>query len=80
MTRRLRRHRSSRTEAVEAITDFLDMGGYAAFVWPALGLTAGILIAMAVASARRLRASEAALQAAEQAGGRRRRPRGGAGQ
>ncbi len=53
------------------------MGGYAAFVWPALGLTAVILIAMAVASTRQLRASEAALRTAEQAGGGRRRTRGG---
>jgi heme exporter protein D len=65
---------------VEAITDFLNMGGYAAFVWPALGLTAVILIAMAVTSTRQLRANEAALHTAEQAGGRRRRSRNEAGQ
>jgi len=52
------------------------MGGYAAFVWPALGLTAVILIAMAVSSTRQLRTNEAALQAAEQASGRRRRSGG----
>ncbi len=64
---------SNKAEAVEDITTFLDMGGYAAFVWPALGLTAVILIAMAVTSTRQLRANEAALQMAEKAGGRRRR-------
>lgn len=44
---------------------FLDMGGYAAFVWPSLGVAAVILLAMAVTSLRGLRASEAALRAAE---------------
>ena len=63
---------------MEEITNFLNMGGYAAFVWPALGLTAVILIAMAVTSTRQLRANEAALQTAEQSGGRRRRAGGGA--
>ena len=58
---------------MEAVTNFLNMGGYAAFVWPALGLTAFILIAMAVASTRQLRATEAALRIAEESGGRRRR-------
>jgi heme exporter protein D len=63
---------------VEKITIFLNMGGYAAFVWPALGLTAFILIVMAASSMRQLRANEAALQTAEKAnGGRRRRGRGG---
>ena len=60
---------------MDNITNFLSMGGYAAFVWPALGLTAAILIIMAVTSTRQLRANEAALQLAEKAGGRRRRPR-----
>lgn len=63
---------------MEAVTNFLNMGGYAAFVWPALGLTAVILIAMAVTGTRRLRAGEAALQTAEKTGGRRRRSGSGA--
>ncbi|MCZ6509434.1 MAG: heme exporter protein CcmD [Alphaproteobacteria bacterium] len=65
---------------MEDITTFLNMGGYAAFVWPALGLTAVILILMAVTSTRQLRANEAALQAAEKAGGRHRRSSGSADQ
>jgi heme exporter protein CcmD len=52
------------------------MGGYAAFVWPALGLTAVILITMAVTSTRQLRANEAALHMAEESSGRRRRRSG----
>ena len=59
---------------MEAVTTFLNMGGYAVFVWPALGLTAVILIAMAVTSTRQLRANEAALHLAEETSGRRRRP------
>jgi heme exporter protein D len=62
---------------METVTNFLNMGGYAAFVWPALGLTAVILIAMAVFSTRQLRANEATLHAAERAGSRRWRPDGG---
>ena len=60
---------------MESITTFLNMGGHAAFVWPALGLTAVILIVMAVTSTRQLRANETALESAEKAGGRRRRRR-----
>lgn len=41
------------------------MGGHAAFVWPALGVAAVILLVMTVASLRGLRASEAALRGAE---------------
>lgn len=61
---------------MNAITNFLNMGGYAAFVWPALGLTAVILITMAVTSIRQMRVNEATLRMAEQSGGRRRRRSG----
>ncbi|MBL8806137.1 MAG: heme exporter protein CcmD [Rhodospirillales bacterium] len=47
---------------------FLDMGGYAAFVWPAWLLSAAILVAVSVSSVRRLRALERELAEAE--GGR----------
>ena len=42
--------------------DLLHMGGDAAFVWPAYGVAALILIAFAVLSWRRLRAAERALE------------------
>jgi heme exporter protein D len=45
---------------------FFDMGGYAAFVWPAYALTAAILVAIAVGSWRRLRALERELADAEE--------------
>jgi heme exporter protein D len=32
----------------EAVNEFLNMGGYARFVWPAYGLTAAVLIANVV--------------------------------
>jgi len=63
---------------VEDITAFLNMGGLAAFVWPALAIATVILAVMAVASIRRLRHSENALRAAE-ANAPARRNRDGAG-
>ena len=57
---------------MERVGIFLEMGGYAAYVWPALGLTVVILVAMAVASIGRMRAAERALDDAEQRFGRRR--------
>jgi heme exporter protein D len=58
---------------VEALGDFLDMGGYAPFVWGAYGFCAVVLIAMLVQSWRRLRANEATLRRIEAARPRRRR-------
>lgn len=56
------------------MNEFLNMGGYAAYIWPALGFAALVLVIMTFASIAKLRASEAALRAAEaQAPQRRRR-------
>lgn len=42
------------------MSEFLDMGGYAAFVWPSYGLSALVLIGVLVISLRqRRRALEA---------------------
>ena len=46
---------------MERITTFLEMGGYAAFVWPALGLTAIVLVALVWISLREVNAAEAEL-------------------
>jgi heme exporter protein D len=43
------------------MAEFLAMGGYAAFVWPAYALTAAVLGGLAVASWRKLKAAERAL-------------------
>lgn len=57
-----------------SLENFLAMGGYGAFVWPAFGLTAIVMVYFAVASLRTLRQRERALQALEaQAGSRPRR-------
>lgn len=44
---------------------FLAMGGYAAYVWPALALSAVVMIGCLVLSLRSLRAREATLAALE---------------
>ena len=44
---------------------FFEMGGYAAFVWPAYALTAAVLGGLAAASWRRLKAAERALAGSE---------------
>ena len=47
---------------------FLEMGGYAAYVWPAYGVTAAVLIGLLVASLRSLRRAEAELAGLERPG------------
>jgi len=37
------------------LEEFLAMGGYAAYVWPAIGLTLVVLLGFVVTSLRRLR-------------------------
>ena len=44
---------------------FFEMGGYAAFVWPAFGGAAAIMVALLLLSIRAMRAREAALRALE---------------
>ena len=45
------------------MTEFFNMGGYAAFVWPALGLTALVMATLYIQSYTSLRAREAELEA-----------------
>ncbi|HSC47614.1 MAG TPA: heme exporter protein CcmD [Gammaproteobacteria bacterium] len=40
---------------MNSLQDFLHMGGYAVYVWPAYGLAALVMIANAVLPLRRLR-------------------------
>jgi heme exporter protein D len=58
---------------MESIATFLDMGGYAAFVWPCFGLTALVLGWIFVASHRELKARERRLEELRAASPRRRR-------
>lgn len=41
---------------MSSLQEFLTMGGYSAYVWPAYGLAALVMVVNAVAPARRLRA------------------------
>jgi len=58
---------------MERIVDFLAMGGYAGFVWPAFAVTFLVVIVLAVASRRALNRAEARLAALEAARPARRR-------
>lgn len=58
---------------MEAVVEFLAMGGHAAYIWPAFGLTAVVMIGLLVASLRALkreRATLVSLEAARPAGRR----------
>lgn len=44
------------------INSYLDMGGYAAYVWPAYGLAAIVMVGLLLTSLRSLRAREAELK------------------
>ena len=46
---------------MDRLATFLDMGGYAGFVWPALALTAAVLIGLLWVSLRQVNAAEADL-------------------
>ncbi len=47
----------------DSIQTFLDMGGYAGFVWPAYFLAVMILVGLLVSSLVRLRKAKAQLEA-----------------
>ncbi len=47
------------------MSEFFAMGGYAAYVWPAYGVAAAVLIGLWLASVRALKVREADVDAAE---------------
>ena len=49
------------------MTEFFAMGGYAAYVWPALAVTAIVMAGIYIQSHRALHAREAELDALQQA-------------
>ncbi len=55
------------------MTEFLAMGGYAAFVWSAYGVAAGVMIALLASTLRGLKQRRAVLDALERARGPSRR-------
>ena len=56
---------------MDVIGEFLAMGGYAAFVWPAFGATALVMVGLLLASLRGLRRQRRALELMEKARPRR---------
>ena len=62
---------------MEQIESFFAMGGYGAYVWPAYGLTAAVMIAFLVTTLRSLHSRRKSLETLEaKAGQRRRRSKG----
>jgi heme exporter protein D len=52
---------------MDKIADFLGMGGYALFVWPAFGIVLVVLAGFVIISLRTLRSREATLRALQAA-------------
>ncbi|MHA1107495.1 MAG: heme exporter protein CcmD [Alphaproteobacteria bacterium] len=48
------------------MAEFLSMGGHAAFIWPAYGVAATVLIALVFTSLRMARAAEAEVHTLEE--------------
>ena len=48
---------------METISQFMAMGGYAGFVWPAYGIGAAVMIGLLVQTLKNLRAQNANLAA-----------------
>jgi heme exporter protein D len=61
-----------------ALSDFFAMGGHAGFIWTAYGVVAVVLVGLAIASRRELRARQQEIAALEAASPRRRAGGGGA--
>ncbi|PWC74653.1 heme exporter protein CcmD [Azospirillum sp. TSH64] len=57
------------------MSEFLHMGGYAAYIWPAYGIATLVLLGLLVATWKGLRNAEATLKALESARPARRRTR-----
>ena len=55
------------------IAAFFDMGGYAAFVWPSLGLTLVVMLGLWLQTVRQLRVRQRRLAELEAQGATRRR-------
>ena len=59
---------------MERLEAYFAMGGYAAYVWPALIVAAAVMVGQVVVSLRTLRRREAALAQLEADARRRRQP------
>lgn len=67
-----RRQQHSRVDhpGMEALMEFFEMGGHAAFIWPSYAIVFTVLIVLLVASYRSLKAAERSLEALEQQDGK----------
>jgi heme exporter protein D len=63
---------------MDRITDFLSMGGYAEFVWPAFAVTIVVMTALVIVSRRSLQADRRTLDSLESVRESRRKGRKGA--
>mgnify|MGYP006424159547 CR=1 FL=1 len=61
------------TAEMAALQDFFAMGGYAAYIWPAYGLAALVMLGLLIGSLRRLRVVQRQLRALEGGSGMGRR-------
>ena len=52
---------------MDKIASFLEMGGYAGFVWPAFGIALAVLAGFLITSLRTLRSRESTLRTLEAA-------------
>jgi heme exporter protein D len=59
---------------MQRLSDFISMGGYAAFVWPAYGLTIVVMAGLVAQSLRRYRRNQRALDALQRDRPRRNAP------
>jgi heme exporter protein D len=62
------------------MTEFLQMGGYAAYVWPSYAIAAIVMLGLLFGSLRSLKRSEQVLRTLETARPRRRRAKAEGGQ
>jgi heme exporter protein CcmD len=64
---------------MDSLNTFLEMGGYARFVWPCFGLTFAVMVGLWLVSRQGLSRAEATLAELQAAAGgpRRRRTEGG---
>jgi len=62
------RRRGRNGAGMDAVVSYLSMGGYAAYVWPAVGATVLVLGALLVSSLRDVRRREAQLAAPQDDG------------
>ncbi len=57
-----------------SMAHYLDMGGYAVFIWPSYAIAAVVMIALVIASLRDLARQRRLLVALESSGARKRAP------